>query len=80
MKSALTFTAALLTLLCAMASARAAAPGQDPSRPSDGNGQPLGGGKAVTTTTVKRCTDGRELVLRANGRYGCAKDILPPNE
>lgn len=39
-----------------------------------------GGGKAVTTTIIKRCTDGRELVLRANGRYGCAKDIVPPND
>jgi hypothetical protein len=46
----------------------------------ESGGQPLGGGKPVTTTIIKRCPDGRELVIRSNGRYGCAKDVIPPNE
>jgi len=42
--------------------------------------QPIGGGQPVTTITVKRCPDGYELVIRANGRRGCAKDVLPAND
>jgi len=72
-------TAVVLILSC-VAWARAAAPDKDLPRQYDGNCQPLGGGKAVTTTKIKRCPDGRELVIRANGAYGCAKDIVPPND
>jgi len=69
------------SILCCTASAREAAPDQDSPPQSDGNiGQPLGGGKAVTTTIIKRCPNDRELVIRANGTYGCAKDIVPPND
>jgi hypothetical protein len=52
-------------------------PDQTPPTPTDN--VPLGGGKPVTTKVIKRCSDGRELVLRADGRYGCAKDVVPPN-
>jgi hypothetical protein len=38
------------------------------------------GCQPVTTKIIKRCPDGRELMIRANGRYGCAKDIVPPND
>jgi len=34
----------------------------------------------VTTTTIRRCPEGYEVVSRANGRPGCAKGILPANE
>ena len=59
----------------------AAAPDQAPLPQSDGGiGAPLGGGKPVTTTIIRRCPEGYELVTRANGRRGCAKDIVPPND
>lgn len=64
-------------LSCATAPALKSSPDQTPSLPGDE--QPLGGGKPVTTTTIKRCPDGRELVVRLNDALGCAKDIVPPN-
>lgn len=42
--------------------------------------KPLSDPKPVTTTVIKRCPEGYELVTRANGRRGCAKDVLPANE
>ena len=36
--------------------------------------------KAVTTITIKRCPEGYDLVTRANGRRGCAKNVLPASE
>ena len=60
-------------LCCVAASAKEAGPdqvgSQDSSRP-----------KPVTTTIIKRCPDGYELVIRSGGRRGCAKDIVPPND
>jgi len=41
---------------------------------------PLGRGKPATATIIRRCTDGRELVIRANGALGCAKDIVSPKD
>ena len=75
---ALPLLAGALVLSCTTAPARESSPDQTPSLPGDG--QPLGGGKPVTTTTIKRCPDGRELVVRVNGALGCAKDIVPPND
>jgi hypothetical protein len=40
----------------------------------------IGGGRPVTTITVKPCPDGYELVVRANGQRGCAKEIVPTRE
>ena len=71
-------TAGALVLLCTTAPARETLPDQAPSSPA--GSQPLGGGKPVTTTKIKRCPDGRELVVRVNGALGCAKDIVPPND
>jgi hypothetical protein len=68
-----------LTLACMPASAKEVAPDQTPSLDESATGRPLGGGKPVTTTTIRRCPDGYELVARANGRRGCAKDIVQPN-
>jgi len=76
-RAALLLLASVLVLSCATASAGESTP-DPPSSPGDG--QPLGGGKPVTTTTIKRCPDGRELVVRVNGALGCAKDIVPPND
>jgi hypothetical protein len=45
-----------------------------------GDAKPIGGGRPVMTIKVKPCPDGYELVIRANGQRGCAKDILPTNE
>lgn len=42
--------------------------------------QPIGTAKPVTTTIIKTCPDGYELVIRTGGRHGCARDILPANE
>ncbi len=76
--AALPLLASVLVLSCATAPALESSPDQTPSSPGDG--QPLGGGKPVTTTTIKRCPDGRELVVRVNGALGCAKDIVPPKD
>jgi hypothetical protein len=56
-------------VLGAAASAKEGAPDEPASRP-----------KPVTTTIIKRCPDGYELVIRTGGRWGCAKDIVPPND
>jgi len=45
-----------------------------------GDAKPIGGGKPVSTVRIKPCPDGYELVIRVDGRRGCAKDILPANE
>jgi hypothetical protein len=60
-------------------SAKEAAPEQTPLDESALD-QPLGGGKPVGTTIIRRCPEGYELVTRVDGRRGCAKDILPPND
>ena len=77
-RAALPLLASVLVLSCATALALKLSPDQTPSLPGDG--RPLGGGKPVATTTIKRCPDGRELVVRLNGALGCAKDIVPPND
>jgi hypothetical protein len=33
-----------------------------------------------TTNKQQRCLDGYELVIRANGRRGCAKDVVPASD
>jgi hypothetical protein len=68
---------AMVTVCCEPALAKETLP--DQTTPPVNN-QPFGDPKAVTTTVIKRCRDGYELVTRANGRAGCAKDILPPND
>jgi hypothetical protein len=42
--------------------------------------QPHAVGRPVTTTTIKRCPEGYELIIRANGQPGWAKDIVPTYE
>jgi hypothetical protein len=64
-------------ICCTAAVAKEAA--MDQGSPQ-GDAKPIGGGRPVTTITVKRCPDRYELVIRANGQRGCAKDILPTNE
>ena len=76
--SALSIATALLTLYCTTALAKEAPPEQ--ASPPTVNAQPIGGGKPVSTTVIKRCPTGWELVLRVNGSYGCAKDIIPPSD
>lgn len=68
---------AALTIGCLAASAKEAAE-QTPGH--NGTTQPIGGGKPVTTTIIRRCPAGYELVVRAGGRPGCARDIVPPND
>jgi hypothetical protein len=68
-----------VTCLVAPVMGKEAATDQGGTQPESQN-QPLGGGKPVTTTTIKRCPDGYELVVRVDGRRGCAKDIVPANE
>jgi hypothetical protein len=36
--------------------------------------------KPVTTTIIRPCPDGYELVTRHNGQHACAKDLVPANE
>jgi hypothetical protein len=74
MRQALTIAFALLCL-ANTALGKEAAPGQGCSHGSP----PRVIGKPVTTTTIKRCPEGYELVTRANGQPGCAKDIVPAN-
>jgi len=66
-------------VLCLAASSAAAATGDQSTSPRSPS-QAIGGGRPVPTITVKRCPPGYEFVVRANGRRGCAKDIVPPNE
>src|ERR1700722_3471261 len=70
--------ATVLLILCVApaASGKEVAPDQDGPQDTNTN-QPLATGKPVTTTTIKRCPDGYELVVRADGRRGCAKDVVP---
>lgn len=70
---------AALTLACFSALGKEADPDQTPSLDENIAGRPLGGGKSVTTTIIRRCPEGYELVTRANGRLGCAKGIVSPN-
>jgi len=50
------------------------------SAPNAKDFEPHATGKPVTTTTIKRCPEGYELVYRINGvERGCAKDIVPTN-
>jgi hypothetical protein len=74
--------AVLIVLVLCFASAtlgKEAGPTQTGSSDSSAK-QPIGGGRPVKTTTIRRCPDGYELVTRVNGQRGCARDILPPNE
>jgi hypothetical protein len=79
-KKVLTLTTALFLLCYGKAIARDATPEQVAPVDSATAGQPIGRGRPVTTTTIKRCPDRYELVTRANGQRGCATDILPTNE
>jgi hypothetical protein len=74
MKTGRLFALAIPLLLCCVATAAKEA------EPKDEAPAPIGGGKPVTTTIIKRCPDGYELVIRSGGRRGCAKDIVPPND
>jgi hypothetical protein len=48
--------------------------------PDAKDSQPHATGKPVTTTIIRRCPEGYELVYRVNGvERGCAKDIVPTN-
>jgi len=68
---------ALAMLYCAAALGAETAPDQPSPR---GDVKPFGEAKPVTTTIIKRCPDGYELVIRANGGRGCAKDVVPAND
>lgn len=35
-------------------------------------------GASVTNSTAPKCDDGREIVMRESGSYGCAKDVIEP--
>jgi hypothetical protein len=76
MRQALTITLALLCLATA-ASSKETEP--NPGAPDVKDYEPHATGKPVTTTTIKHCPEGYELVTRANGVPGCAKDIVPTN-
>ena len=80
MSKVLTLTAAFFMFCCAEGVAKDTAPDQLEIPASAGVNPPLGGGKPVTTTTIKRCPEGYELIIRANRQQGCAKDIVPTNE
>lgn len=69
-------TIGLFLYCCAAAVAKEAATDQAPPYPQV-DAKPIGGGKTVTTTIIKRCPDGYELVMRVNGQLGCAKNIVP---
>jgi len=69
-----TGTTIALILLCAPAMAETA-PDQSGASASQSSAS-----KAVTTITIKRCPEGYDLVTRANGRRGCAKNVLPASE
>lgn len=71
---------AFLTLCGTAASSKEAEPDQVRAPNNTSVAQPIGGGKPVSTTIIKRCPEGYELVTRANGRHGCAKDVVPANE
>jgi hypothetical protein len=69
----------LFLLLCCTAAVAKEA-GTDQASPQ-GDAKSIGGGRPVTTITVKACPrDGYELVVRANGQRGCAKAIVAANE
>ncbi len=70
-------TIAFVTLCCTAALAKEVAPDQTIPQV---DARPLGDPRPVTTTIIKRCPDGYELVIRVNGRRGCAKDIVPTND
>ena len=70
-------TLTICSIVCALFLLAAATGSTDQGTSSD---RPLGGGKPVKTITIKRCPDGYELVIRTNGRRGCAKDVVPANE
>jgi hypothetical protein len=76
-KCPLTAIIAVLALTCMPASAKDT-PDQTPSQ--DERNQSSGGGKPVTTTIIRRCPEGYELVIRANGRRGCATNIVPTTD
>ena len=80
MSTVLALTTAFFVFCSAVAVAKDTAPDQTEMPASTGANQPIGGGKPVTTTTIKRCPEGYELIVRVNGQRGCAKDIVPANE
>jgi hypothetical protein len=67
------------TVLC-LATGASGKEGEQSQTGETSAAQPHAVGKPVTTTTIRRCPDGYELVIRADGRRGCAKDILPAND
>lgn len=77
MRQALTIAIAAICLATAGLS-KEADPNQSSQETPDS--QPRVVGKPVTTTAIKRCPKGYELVIRANGQHGCAKDVVPANE
>jgi hypothetical protein len=58
-------TIVFLLICCTAAVAKEA--GTDQGSPQ-GDAKPIGGGRPVTTITVKPCPDGYELVIRAKKR------------
>ena len=69
-----------LALLCLATAASSKETEPNPGAPDAKNYEPHATGKPVTTTIIKRCPDGYELVYRVNGvERGCAKDIVPTN-
>jgi hypothetical protein len=71
-------------ILIAAVSAATAAFGKEPEQPESQATQsnvPHAAGKPVTTTKIRRCPEGYEVIYRADGRErGCAKDIVPTND
>jgi hypothetical protein len=61
-----------------LATAALAETDQNGTEPKDA--QPHAVGKPVTTTTIRPCPDGYQIVTLVNGQRACAKDIVPANE
>lgn len=78
MRKALTIA---LALLCLVTAALAKETEPNPAGAQDAkDSEPHATGKPVTTTKIRRCPEGYELVYRVNGvERGCAKDIVPTN-
>jgi hypothetical protein len=75
MSKALTIALTLLCLATA-ASSKETEPNQAGGTDAK-DSEPHATGKPVTTTKIKRCPEGYELVYRVE--RGCAKDIVPTN-
>jgi hypothetical protein len=70
-----------LALLCLATSALGKETEPNPAGGPDAkDSEPHATSKPVTTTKIRRCPEGYELVYRVNGvERGCAKDIVPTN-